>query len=144
MANYYSQRRSPRMNFDNPQSSFDPSRRERALNESNREEPHHYRRDLVPGHRSHDKDKYHGHRHRNDHHHRHRYRDDYHQDNHRHRHIAEGAIVGVGIAEMIHKHRKKEGEEVSHGFGHFAHVVGAGALGAVAVNEASRMRRHNK
>jgi hypothetical protein len=45
---------------------------------------------------------------------------------------------------MIHKHRKKEGEEVSHGFGHFAHVVGAGALGAVAVNEASRMRRHNK
>jgi hypothetical protein len=45
---------------------------------------------------------------------------------------------------MVHEHRKREGEEVSHGLGHFACTLGAGTLGAVAVNEASRIRRHYK
>lgn len=97
-----------------------------------------------PGHRSHDKDKYQGHHRRNDHHYRHHNRDNHHQDDDHHRHLAEGAIAGVGVAEMVHKYRKREGEEVSHGLGHFARTLGAGALGAVAVNEASRIRRHDK
>lgn len=51
-----------------------------------------------------------------------------------------GAIAAAGVAEAVHKYHKKEGEEVSHGFGHFARTIGAGALGAVAANEASRSR----
>lgn len=67
---------------------------------------------------------------------------------HRHRHhrshrdghheIAQGAIVGAGAAEMVHHCHKKQGEGVSHGFGHLSRTVGAGALGAVAFNEVSR------
>ena len=45
---------------------------------------------------------------------------------------------------MVRTYRKREGEEVSHGWGHFARTLGASALGAVAVNEASRIRRHDK
>lgn len=52
----------------------------------------------------------------------------------------EGAIAAAGIAEAVHHHRKKEGEDVSQGFGHLARTVGAGALGAVAANEISRAR----
>lgn len=89
-------------------------------------------------------EKYQGHQPRNDHHYGHHNRDNHHQDDHHHRHLAEGAIAGVGVAEMVHKYGKREGEEVSHGLRHLACTLGAGALGAVAVNEASRIRRYYK
>ncbi|KAJ5805994.1 uncharacterized protein N7503_003596 [Penicillium pulvis] len=56
------------------------------------------------------------------------------------RHLAEGALVGAGAAELFRSHRKREGEEVSHGMGHAMKTAGAGALGAVAVNAASHVR----
>lgn len=56
------------------------------------------------------------------------------------RHLAEGALVGAGAAELFRSHRKREGEEVSHGMGHALKTAGAGALGAVAVNAASHAR----
>ncbi|OJJ30758.1 hypothetical protein ASPWEDRAFT_118432 [Aspergillus wentii DTO 134E9] len=59
---------------------------------------------------------------------------------HHRRHLAEGALVGAGAAELYRSHRKKEGEEVSDGAGRLGRTVGAGALGAVAVNAASRAR----
>lgn len=144
MANYHSQKLSPSVNFDHSRGSYHPSWRETAPKEAIREEPHYYCHDLVPGHRSHDKEKYQGHRHRKDHHYRQHDHDNHWQDDHHRRHLAEGAIAGVGIAEMVHKYRKREGEEVSHGLGHFARTLGAGALGAVAVNEATRIRRQDK
>ena len=59
--------------------------------------------------------------------------------NHR-RHLAEGALVGVGAAEFFRGRRKRDGEDVSHGMGRIGKDVGAGALGAVAVSAASRAR----
>lgn len=140
MANYHPQSVSPRVNVEYLKGSYYPLRRQPAPKEATRE-PHHYRHDLVPGHRHHDKDKYQGPRHRNGHHHHHHNRDHRHQDDHHDRHLAEGAIAGVVIAEMVHNYRKRDGEEVSHGLGHFARTLGAGA---VVVNEASRIRRHDK
>ncbi|KAJ9480550.1 hypothetical protein VN97_g13005 [Penicillium thymicola] len=63
---------------------------------------------------------------------------------HDHRRLAEGALAGVCAAELVRSHRKKEGEGVSHGMGRIGHAVGAGALGAVAANEASRARNHHR
>lgn len=57
---------------------------------------------------------------------------------HHDRHLAEGAAVAAAVAEAVHHHRKKEGEDVSSGFGHIMRTVGAGALGAVAANEIER------
>ncbi|KAJ5267881.1 hypothetical protein N7478_010689 [Penicillium angulare] len=119
------------VNFDHPSASYYSSKREPGPKEATREEPHYYRHDLVPGHRCHGRDKYQGRNHHNDHHYRH------HKDDRHHRHLVEGAIAGVEVAKMIHKYRRTEGEEVSHGLGHFAYTLGAGALGAVVVNEAS-------
>ncbi|THC92365.1 hypothetical protein EYZ11_008181 [Aspergillus tanneri] len=59
---------------------------------------------------------------------------------HHHRHMAEGALVGVGAAELLRSRRKKDGGEVSSGMGRLGRDVGAGALGAVAVNAASRVK----
>ncbi|KAJ5920976.1 hypothetical protein N7466_009302 [Penicillium verhagenii] len=59
---------------------------------------------------------------------------------HRRRHLAEGALVGAGAAELFRSHRKREGDEVSHGMNHAMKTAGAGALGAVAVNAASHVR----
>lgn len=61
---------------------------------------------------------------------------------HHKRHLAEGALVGAGAAELIRSHRKREGEEVSHGMSHAMKTAGAGALGAVAVNAAGHIRDH--
>ncbi|KAJ5668905.1 hypothetical protein N7462_009975 [Penicillium macrosclerotiorum] len=66
---------------------------------------------------------------------------DYNGERHHHkRHLAEGALVGAGAAELIRNHRKREGEEVSHGMSHAIKTAGAGALGAVAVNAAGHVR----
>ncbi|KAJ5591670.1 uncharacterized protein N7459_002039 [Penicillium hispanicum] len=59
---------------------------------------------------------------------------------HHKRHLAEGALVGVGAAELLRSHRKRDGEEVSHGMSHAMKTAGAGALGAVAVNAAGHVR----
>lgn len=69
-----------------------------------------------------------------------RYDDDDHP--HHKRHLAEGALVGAGAAELIRSHRKREGQDVSHGVGHAVKTAGAGALGAVAVNAAGHIRDH--
>ncbi|KAJ5964706.1 uncharacterized protein N7479_004582 [Penicillium vulpinum] len=64
---------------------------------------------------------------------------DYDDHSHHRRHMAEGALVGAGAAELLRSRSKKEGE-VSHGIGRIGKTVGAGALGAVAVNAASHAR----
>ncbi|KAL3466305.1 hypothetical protein BJX64DRAFT_284572 [Aspergillus heterothallicus] len=61
-------------------------------------------------------------------------------DDHHRRHLASGALVGVGAAELIRSRSKKQGEEVSGGIGRLGRDVGAGALGAVAVEAASRAK----
>ncbi|PYH95733.1 hypothetical protein BO71DRAFT_440034 [Aspergillus ellipticus CBS 707.79] len=63
-------------------------------------------------------------------------------DPHHRRHLAEGALAGVGAAELLRNHRKKEGEDVSGGIGRLGRDVGAGALGAVAAEAVSRARDH--
>ncbi|OQD70151.1 hypothetical protein PENDEC_c026G04071 [Penicillium decumbens] len=59
---------------------------------------------------------------------------------HHKRHLAEGALVGVGAAELMRSRSKREGKDVSHGLSHAAKTAGAGALGAVAVNAAGHVR----
>ncbi|PYI08950.1 hypothetical protein BO78DRAFT_416251 [Aspergillus sclerotiicarbonarius CBS 121057] len=61
---------------------------------------------------------------------------------HHRRHLAEGALAGVGAAELLRNHHKKEGEEVSGGLGRLGKDIGAGALGAVAAEAVSRARDH--
>ncbi|KAL2872298.1 DUF3824 domain-containing protein [Aspergillus lucknowensis] len=63
-------------------------------------------------------------------------------DGHHRRHLASGALVGVGAAEFLRSRRKKEGEEVTGGLGRIGRDVGAGALGAVAVEAASRAKKY--
>ncbi|EKV05038.1 hypothetical protein PDIG_38660 [Penicillium digitatum PHI26] len=64
---------------------------------------------------------------------------DYDDHSHHRRHMAEGALVGAGAAELLRSHSKKDGE-VSHGASRIGKTIGAGALGAVAVNAASHAR----
>ena len=59
---------------------------------------------------------------------------------HHKRHLAEGALVAVGAAELMRSRSKREGKDVSHGLGRAAKTAGAGALGAVAVNAAGHVR----
>ncbi|KAJ5140667.1 hypothetical protein N7448_004075 [Penicillium atrosanguineum] len=66
---------------------------------------------------------------------------DYDDDHpHHKRHLAEGALVAVGAAELMRSRSKREGKDVSHGLGRAAKTAGAGALGAVAVNAAGHVR----
>lgn len=66
---------------------------------------------------------------------------DYDDDHPHHKlHLAEGAVIGAGAAELIRSHRKREGEDVSHGLSRAVTDAGAGALGAVAVNAAGHIR----
>ncbi|CAG8007875.1 unnamed protein product [Penicillium nalgiovense] len=64
---------------------------------------------------------------------------DYDDHSHHRRHMAEGALVGAGAAELLRSRSKKDGE-VSHGASRVGKTLGAGALGAVAVNAASHAR----
>lgn len=127
------------------------------------EYPRDYPRDYIPDHRrshhgdviprshgGHYREHGHGHSHGHGHHHHsgdkhrrlshHRSSSDHRKDHdsHHNRHLAEGIIAAAGVAEAVHHHDKKKGKDVSHGFGHVARTVGAGALGAVAANELSR------
>lgn len=63
---------------------------------------------------------------------------------HRGRHLMSGALIGIGAAELLRNHRKKEGDEVSHGLGRFGRDIGAGALGAVAANVIERHRSKSR
>lgn len=139
---YHSQRFPPRVNFDHRILSCHLSRREPARKEPLCKELHYYRHDDALDNRYHNSDKYQGHLHRNDHHFSHHGSNNHRQSDHHHRHLAEGAIAGVGITEMVHKFRKKRRRGMSRGLGYFAHTLGASALGAVVINEASCIQ-HN-
>ncbi|KAL9044670.1 MAG: hypothetical protein Q9214_002208, partial [Letrouitia sp. 1 TL-2023] len=64
---------------------------------------------------------------------------------HHRRHLAEGAIAGLGAAEIIRHHRKHErdGEEGSR-HGRIGRDVGAAALGAVGAEAISRARSRHR
>ncbi|KAL1861117.1 hypothetical protein Plec18170_001632 [Paecilomyces lecythidis] len=59
------------------------------------------------------------------------------------RHLAEGALLGVGAAELLRHHNKKEGD-VSHGVGRVGRDVGGAALGAIAAGAIERARSHHR
>lgn len=59
---------------------------------------------------------------------------------HQKRNLAAGVVAGIGAAELLRNHKKKEGRETSHGIGRIGRDVGAGALGAIAAEGISRAR----
>ena len=59
---------------------------------------------------------------------------------HNKRNLAAGVVAGIGAAELLRNHKKKEGKDTSHGVGRLGRDVGAGALGAIAVEGISRAR----
>ncbi|KAF2174156.1 hypothetical protein M409DRAFT_49023 [Zasmidium cellare ATCC 36951] len=59
------------------------------------------------------------------------------KDSHHKRHLAEGAIAGIGAAEILRHHRKRKGEEVG---GRAKSAIGGAALGAVGAEALSRAR----
>lgn len=63
---------------------------------------------------------------------------------HHKRHIAEGALVGLGAAELLRHHHDKEGKETSGKGGRIGKDVGAAALGAVAATGIARARSHRR
>ncbi|KAL2696353.1 hypothetical protein AAEP93_002767 [Penicillium crustosum] len=65
---------------------------------------------------------------------------DYEDCPHHRRHLVEGELVGAGAAELFRSHSKKSRGEVNHGASRISKTFGAGGLGAVAVNPASRAR----
>ncbi|TQB68555.1 hypothetical protein MPDQ_003227 [Monascus purpureus] len=66
-------------------------------------------------------------------------------DRHHHgRHLMSGALIGIGAAELLRNHHKKEGEHVSHGIGRIGRDIGAGALGAVAANAIEHHRSKSR
>lgn len=60
------------------------------------------------------------------------------------RHLAEGAIAGLGAAELLRHHRKKQGEETSSRGGRIGKDLGAAALGAVGAEVVSRARSKHR
>jgi hypothetical protein len=63
--------------------------------------------------------------------------------NHR-RHLAEGALIGVGAAELLRSRNKGQGHEVPKGWGRAGRDVGAAALGAVAADAVMRYRSKSR
>ena len=61
---------------------------------------------------------------------------------HHRRHLAEGALAGVGAAELLRHHRKKEGGEEGSRRGRVGKGVGAAALGALGAEAVTRARSH--
>ena len=60
------------------------------------------------------------------------------------RHLAEGAIAGIGAAELLRHHRSRQGEEMSGTGSRLAKDIGAAGLGAVAAQGISRARSHHR
>ncbi|EXJ56489.1 hypothetical protein A1O7_06833 [Cladophialophora yegresii CBS 114405] len=58
----------------------------------------------------------------------------------RKRGLAAGVLAGVGAAELLRNHKRKEGQDVSHGVGRVGRDLGAGALGALAAEGIHRAR----
>lgn len=63
---------------------------------------------------------------------------------HHKRHLAEGALAGLGAAELLRHHHKKEDKDVSGTGGRIGKDVGAAALGAVAATGLARARSHRR
>lgn len=61
--------------------------------------------------------------------------------NHR-RHLAEGAIAGIGAAELLRHHSRKQGGEEGSRRGRVGKDVGAAALGAIGAEAVTRARSH--
>jgi len=59
------------------------------------------------------------------------------RDNHHRRHLAEGAIAGIGAAEILRHHRKSEGKPVS---GRGRSAIGGAAVGALGAEALTRVR----
>ncbi|KAJ5082201.1 hypothetical protein N7532_011244 [Penicillium argentinense] len=123
----------PRSYYDYPPESYRPSRRSPSYDyeEPIRDDSPRHSRDLVRGHRHHNYDDHrdrrhhhhdhghHGHHGHHDHDHDRHRRDSHGKDPHHKEHLAEGAIAAAAAAELAHKYRKKEGEDVSSGWGAF-------------------------
>lgn len=62
----------------------------------------------------------------------------------RKRSLAAGALAGVGAAELIRNHNRKEGKETSSGVGRLAKDAGAGVVGAVAAEAIRRYRSKSR
>ncbi|EXJ88703.1 hypothetical protein A1O1_05635 [Capronia coronata CBS 617.96] len=62
----------------------------------------------------------------------------------RRKRLAAGVVAGVGAAELLRNHKKKEGRETSHGIGRVGRDIGAGALGALAAEGISRARSRHR
>ena len=70
-------------------------------------------------------------------------REEYSDEEPRHRrHLAEGAAVGLGAAELLRHHRKKKGEEEGGRRSRVGTDVGAAALGAIGAEAVTRARSH--
>jgi Domain of unknwon function (DUF3824) len=63
---------------------------------------------------------------------------------HHKRHVAEGALIGVGAAELLRHRSKSQGRQVSGGIGRVGRDVGAAALGAVAANAIDHYRSKSR
>lgn len=70
-------------------------------------------------------------------------REEYSDEEPRHRrHLAEGAAVGLGAAELLRHHRKKKGEDEGGRGSRVGRDVGAAALGAIGAEAVTRARSH--
>lgn len=70
-------------------------------------------------------------------------REDFSDEEPRHRrHLAEGAAVGLGAAELLRHHRKKKGEDEGGRGSRVGRDVGAAALGAIGAEAVTRARSH--
>lgn len=65
-------------------------------------------------------------------------------DGHRGRDLAAGALAGVGAAELIRNHNRKEGKDTSNGIGRFAKDGAAGIAGAVVAEGIRRYRSKSR
>lgn len=63
---------------------------------------------------------------------------------HHKRHLAEGVIAGVGAAELIRHHRRKEGDEAEGRGSRLGKDLAAGAVGAVGAEVISRVRSRHR
>ena len=63
---------------------------------------------------------------------------------HHRRHLAEGAVAGLGAAELIRHHRKKEGEEVGGRGSRIGKDLAAAGVGVVGAEVISRVRSRHR
>lgn len=66
------------------------------------------------------------------------------EPHHHKRHLAEGAILGVGAMELMRHRSKSQGRQVSGKAGRVGQDVGAAALGAVAANAIEHYRSKSR